>query len=91
MLSMRREYDKRVDQCEDRMSQLQTDMQKEIDKHDEQLRKVTKERDDAQEEANDTHRGAISLFNESKRYEFHSGEVHSEVHRANNAVDKMRD
>jgi galactokinase len=49
MLRMRREYDKRVDQCEDRIAQLQTDMQKEIDKHDEQLRKVTKERDDAQE------------------------------------------
>jgi predicted metal-dependent hydrolase len=39
---LRREYDKRVDQYADRMDQLQTD-----------IHKVTKEPDDAQEEAND--------------------------------------
>jgi len=55
---LRRSYDKRVDQCEDRMAQLQKDMQKEIDKQIAQLQKVTKERHDAQEE-----------INESKRYE----------------------
>jgi len=55
---LRRSYDKRVDQCEDRMAQLQKDMQKEIDKQVAQLQKVTKERHDAQEETN-----------ESKRYE----------------------
>jgi uncharacterized protein YeeX (DUF496 family) len=53
MHSMRREYHKRVDQYEDRRAQLQTDMQIDIGRHVEQLKKVTKECDDAQEKTND--------------------------------------
>lgn len=53
------------------MLQLQSGMQKEVDKQVEQLQKVKNERNDAQEETDDAQRGAISMFNEQKRYESH--------------------
>ena len=43
-------------------------MQRDIDKHVEQLKKVTNDRDDAQKEANDAQRGTVSLFYESLRH-----------------------
>jgi hypothetical protein len=58
-------------------------MQKDIGIQVEQLQKVKKEPDDAQEEANDTERGAITMFNESKRYESHIERLQSEIHQAN--------
>jgi len=47
MRSVRRECEKRVKQYEDRMVQLQSDMQREIDQQVALLKKVTKECDDA--------------------------------------------
>ena len=46
---------------------------------------------DAQDEANDAQRGAITMFDEQKRYESHIQKLQSNVHRANTAMDKMRD
>lgn len=45
MRRIRREYDRRVNQCEDRMAELQKDMQKKIDKHIEHFWKIAKEHD----------------------------------------------
>jgi len=47
MRSVRRECETRVNNYEDRMAQLQSDMQNKIDKQVYLLKKVTKERDDA--------------------------------------------
>jgi phage shock protein A len=47
-----------------------------------------KECDDAREDAL---RDAITIINEQKRYESHIYRLQSDVHQANNAVDKMRD
>jgi chromosome segregation ATPase len=47
MRSVRRECEKRVNQYQDRMVQLQSDMQREIDQQNALLQKVTKERDDS--------------------------------------------
>jgi hypothetical protein len=69
MRSVRREYETRVNNYEDRMAQLQSDMQKEIDKQVHLLKKVTKERDDARSEANESQQSARNLFNEQKRLE----------------------
>jgi chromosome segregation ATPase len=88
---IRREYEKRMVQYEVRMHQLESDMQKEVDKQVELLKKAKKESDDAREEANDAQRGAITMFNEQKRYDSHIERLQSDVHRMNNAVDKMRD
>ena len=52
--------------------------------------KLKKDRDDSRGEADDAHRGAISIFNEQKRYESHIQRLQSEVHRANSALEKMR-
>ena len=56
------------------MHQLESGMQKEVDKQVELLQ-----------------RGAITIVNEQKRNESNIQRLQSEVHRANNAVDKMRD
>jgi hypothetical protein len=69
MRHIQRGYNKRVDQYEECLAQLQMDMQKEVDMQVEQLQLVEKVSDDAQEEANDAQRGAISMFNKSKCYE----------------------
>jgi uridine kinase len=91
MRSVRRECEKRINQYEDRMVQLQPDMQREIDQQVALLKKVTKERDDVHDEANDAQRGAVTMFNEQKRHETHMDRMKDDVHRANIAVDKMRD
>ena len=54
MRSVRRECETRVKNYEDRMALLQSDMEKEIDKQVYLLKKVTKERDDARSEANES-------------------------------------
>jgi chromosome segregation ATPase len=91
MRSVRRDCEKRVNQYEDRMVQLQSDMQREIDQQVALLKKATKERNDAHDEANDAQRGAITMFNEQKHHETHKDRMKDDVHRANIAVDKMRD
>jgi uridine kinase len=88
MRSVRRECEKRINQYEDRMVQLQSDMQREIDQQVALLKKVTA---DVHDEANDAQRGAITMFNEQKRHETHMDRMKDDVHRANMAVDKMRD
>jgi predicted nucleic acid-binding Zn-ribbon protein len=45
---------------------------------------------DARGEADDAQRGAITMFNEQKRYESHIQRLQSDVHRANSAIEKMR-
>jgi hypothetical protein len=91
MCSVRRECETRVNIYEDRMTQLQSDMQKDIDKQAYQLKKVTKERDDARSESNESQQSARSLFNEQKRLESQMDRMKDEVSRSNKAVDKMRD
>jgi hypothetical protein len=67
--SVRRECQTRVSRYEDRIAELQSDMQKAIDKQAHLLKKVTKERDDASSELNESQQSARSLFNEQKRLE----------------------
>jgi hypothetical protein len=64
-------------------------MQREVDRQFELLQKNKKERDGAREEADDAQRGAVTMFNEQKSHESPIDLMQSEVHRANNAVDKM--
>jgi len=45
---------------------------------------------DARGEANDSQRGAITMFNEQKRYELNIQRLQSDVHRANTSMEKMR-
>jgi hypothetical protein len=65
-----------------RIVQVQEDMQKEIDKQVELLRRSTKECDDLRDETKDVQRGATTLFDEQKRYKSHIQRLQS---------DKMRD
>ena len=51
------------------------------------IEKLRKDRDDSRSEADDAHRGAISIFNEQKK---HEERLQAEIHRANSAVEKMR-
>jgi chromosome segregation ATPase len=69
MRSVRRECETRVNNYEDRIAELQSDMQKEIDKQAYLLKKVTKERDGARSELNESQQSARNLFNEQKRLE----------------------
>jgi len=73
------------------MAQLQSDMQKEIDKQVYLLKRVKKERDDARSETNESQQSARSLFNEQKRFETQMDRMKEEVSSSNKAVDKMRD
>jgi len=66
-------------------------MQKEIDKQAYLLKKVTKERDDACRELNESQQSARSLFNEQKRLEKSEDRMKDEISRSNKAVDKMRE
>jgi chromosome segregation ATPase len=91
MRSVRRECETRVNNYEDRMVQLQSDMQKDIDKQVYLLKKVTKERDDARNKANESQQSAMDMFNEQKRLESQMDRMKDEVSRSNKAVDKMRD
>ena len=79
MRSVSRECETRVNNYEDRMAQLQSDMQKDIDKQVYQLKKVTKERDDARSESNESQQSARSLFNEQKRLESQMDRMKDEV------------
>jgi chromosome segregation ATPase len=54
------------------------------------LDKANKDLTDARGEADDAQRGAITMFNEQKRYKSHIQRLQSDVHRANSAVEKMR-
>ena len=67
------------------MVQLESDMQKEIDKQVHLLKKVTRERD----EANESQQSAKKLFNEQKRVESQIDRMKDEVNRSNKAIDKM--
>ena len=58
MRSVRRECETRVNNYEDRMVQLQSDMQKEIDTQAHLLKKVTRERDEARSDANESQQSA---------------------------------
>ena len=91
MRSVRRECETRVNNYEDRMVQLQSDMQKDIDKQVYLLKKVTKERDDARTESTESQQSARSMFNEEKRLESQMDRMKDEVSRSNKAVDKMRE
>jgi hypothetical protein len=66
MRSVRRECETGINRYEDRIAELQSDMQKEIDKQAHLLKKVTKERDDARSELNESQQSARSLFNMNK-------------------------
>jgi chromosome segregation ATPase len=73
------------------MAQLQSDLQKDIDKQVYLLKKVTKERDDARIESNESQQSARGMFNEQKRLESQMDRMKDEVGRSNKAVDKIRD
>jgi len=83
---IRRECEKRVKDCEERLKQSQAEGQLQ----GQLLDKAKKDLAEARGEADDAHRGAISIFNEQKHYESHIQRLQSEVHRANSAVEKMR-
>jgi hypothetical protein len=91
MRSVRRECETRVNNYEDRMAKLQSDMQKDIDKQVYLLKKVTKERDEARSEFNESQQSARRMFNEQKRLESQIDRMKDEVSRSNKAGDKMRD
>jgi len=83
---LRRECERRVKDCEERLkkSQAEGEMQSIlIDKIKHDLRYAQGEADDAQ-------RGAITMFNEQKRYELNIQRLQSDVHRANTSMEKMR-
>ncbi len=61
MRSVRRECETRVNRYEDRIAEIQSDMQKEIDKQAHLLRKITKERDDACSELNESQQRTCSM------------------------------
>jgi len=81
MCSVRRECKTRVNNYEDRMIQLESDIDKQCQVY--LLKKVTKVRDDARNESNESQQSARSILNEQKRLE-------SQMDRMK-AVDKMRD
>ena len=66
-------------------------MQKDIDKQVSLLKKVTRERDEARSEANESQQSARILFNEQKRLVSQMDRMKDEVSRSNKAVDKMRE
>ena len=65
-------------------------LQKECKEQTVTIETLRKERDDSRNEADDAHRGAISIFNEQKKHESHIQRLQAEIHRANSAVEKMR-
>jgi len=65
-------------------------LQNEIKEQTITITKLRKERDEARSEADDAHRGAISIFNEQKKHESHIQRLQADIHRANSAVEKMR-
>ena len=83
---IKRDYEKRLKDCEECLNQSQADGQRQAILLD----KVKKELKDARGEADDAQRGAITMFNEQKRYELNIQRLQSDVHRANNTMEKMR-
>ena len=83
---IRRECEKRVKDCEERLKQLQSERHRQAMILD----KANKDLTDARGEADDAQRGAITMFNEQKRYESHIQRLQSDIHRAHSAVGKMR-
>ena len=69
----------RVNNYEDRMIQLESDMQKDIDKQVYLLKRVTKERNDARNEVNESQQTAMNMFNEQKRHESQIDRMKDEV------------
>ena len=63
MRSVRRECETRVNNYEDRMIQLESDMQNDIDKQVYLLKKVTKERNNARNEVKESQQSAMNIFN----------------------------
>ena len=55
-----------------------------------ELDKVMHDLRDARVETDDAQRGAITMFNEQKRYELNIQRLQSDVHRANTSMEKMR-
>jgi phage shock protein A len=83
---IRRECAMRVKDCEDRLKKSQTEGEMQsilLDKMKHDLR-------EAREEADDAQRGAVTMFNEQKRYELNIQRLQSDVHQARTASDKMR-
>ena len=62
---IRRECEKRVKDCEERLKQSQAERHRQAMLLD----KANKDLTDARGEADDAQRGAITMFNEQKRYE----------------------
>jgi len=83
---IRRECEKRVKDCEERLKQSQAERRRQAMLLD----KANKDLTDARGEADDAQRGAITMFNEQKRYKSHIQRLQSDVHRANSAIEKMR-
>jgi len=83
---IRRECEKCVKDCEEHLKQSQAE------RHNQAmlLDKANKDLTDARGEADDAQRGAITMFNQQKRYKSHIQSLQSDVHRANSAVEKMR-
>ena len=73
---IRRECENRVKDCEECIQQAML------------LDKASKDLKDARGEVEIAQRGAITIFNEQKRYELNIQRLQSDVHRANSAVEK---
>ena len=84
-------FDGNASQYESHMVQVREDIQKEIDKLAELLRRSMKECHDLRDETSDAQRGAITMFDEHKRYESRIQRLQSDIHRANTTMDKMKD
>ncbi len=54
------------------------------------LDKTTQDLREAHEMADDAQRGAVTMFNEQKRYELSIQRLQSDVHQARTASDKVR-
>ena len=83
---VRKECEKRMKIYEDRLKRSQADGQIQASL----LEKARKDLADARDLADDAQRGAVTMFNEQKRYESHIQRLQSDVHRANSAIEKMR-
>ena len=83
---LRRECDRRVKDYEERLqkSQVEGEMQLIL------LDKMKHDLRDARGEVDDAQRGAITMFNEQKRYELHIQRLQSDVHQARTSMEKMR-
>jgi len=84
---IRRECAMRVKDCEDRLKKSQTEGEMQsilIDKIKHDLR-------DAREEADDAQRGAVTMFNEQKRYELNIQRLQSDVHQARTSMEKIQE